>query len=208
MSPQLSKAETWRCCQSMQVAGRAPKGSQHRRQASDASGSPLGNGGAENGPEGCIRFGDEPEDGGRKGSGGGARLRLDIEQQKPERRSNGHYNELSGAAWRVNAAQQIGCLQSRARAAGRSTAVSESYEPLGKQLCPAALRLDGDAACHMPSYDAGSDAGSAFDEDQAEAGASGQRPQVSFLTAVLMAVALTFHSLLEVRSAVGRSSNS
>jgi hypothetical protein len=48
---------------------------------------------------------------------------------------------------------------------------------------------------------AGSDAGSEADgEEEDGAEAAGQRPQVSFLTAVLMAVALTFHSLLEVRA--------
>ena len=43
-------------------------------------------------------------------------------------------------------------------------------------------------------------AGSESDGEEASGlPAGGQRPQVSFLTAVLMAVALTFHSLLEVR---------
>lgn len=59
----------------------------------------------------------------------------------------------------------------------------------------------------MPaSHCAGSDAGSDFAADRAaELDAGPQRPQVSFLTAVLMAVALTFHSLLEVRRSNGRS---
>jgi hypothetical protein len=54
---------------------------------------------------------------------------------------------------------------------------------------------------HMLS--AGSERGSESDgEETSGLAAGGQRPQVSFLTAVLMAVALTFHSLLEVRAPV------
>jgi hypothetical protein len=50
---------------------------------------------------------------------------------------------------------------------------------------------------HMLS--AGSEVGSESEGEEASGlAAGGQRPQVSFLTAVLMAVALTFHSLLEV----------
>ena len=57
---------------------------------------------------------------------------------------------------------------------------------------------------HMLS--AASEVGSESDGEEASGlAAGGQRPQVSFLTAVLMAVALTFHSLLEVRApAIGR----
>lgn len=52
---------------------------------------------------------------------------------------------------------------------------------------------------HMLS--AGSERGSESDGEEASGlAAGGQRPQVSFLTAVLMAVALTFHSLLEVHA--------
>jgi hypothetical protein len=53
----------------------------------------------------------------------------------------------------------------------------------------------------MHTLSAGSDVGTESDGDEASGlAAAGQRPQVSFLTAVLMAVALTFHSLLEVRA--------
>lgn len=52
-----------------------------------------------------------------------------------------------------------------------------------------------------PLLSAGSERGSESDGEEASGLAAGvQRPQVSFLTAVLMAVALTFHSLLEVRA--------
>lgn len=94
--------------QCKQAAGREQKGSQHRRQASDAhGGGPLGNGDVEHSAEDRIRFGDEPENSGRKGSGSTARVQLDIEQPKAERRTNGHYSNLSGA---------LGSLQASASA--------------------------------------------------------------------------------------------
>lgn len=91
------------------MASRAPKRTQHRRQRSDASGSPLGNDdAAHDDAEEGIRFGDEPEDNGRKGSSGSGALRIHTEQQqhKPERgRTNGRYAELSGTS--VDHAQNL-----------------------------------------------------------------------------------------------------
>lgn len=183
----------------MQVAGRALKGSQqqHRRQPSDTSGSLHGNGDAEHDAVGeRIRFGDEPEDGGRKGSGGGGgRLRLDIEQPKPEWRSNGHYTNLSGASWR----SKVACPCRMQQGVTATMLFFDSPQTAAALSLVSLIWTPGTRLYHWP-LPAGSDVGSELDgEEQSEPSAGTHRPQVSFLTAVLMAVALTFHSLLEVR---------